>query len=285
MAKINIHFFRNSTLEKIDYAKVLEFFDNQSNFETYYTEDYVEIIHKDSEFNFSYRFLITKKSKVSQIYKLNPMFSNVNFLLEMPIVIPSFLAKEILSTIQKLCKMFELGIYHDSFEDVKPFNVVEFLDFFEKQRGLYIQDNGLAGKIPFDNEKLNVICKFQRSVDNLVDYYHNEVVVNLCYPIIDKNTGESGICYDWRFGTPIIFAPYVTFINIIDDENQKMLVRRDELIQILNKYLDEITNFLPDMYILKSKKAKVCRKELKKIKRIVMEKDYKVLRMCDVIEV
>ena len=74
-------------------------------------------------------------------------------------------------------------------------------------------------------------------------------------------------------------------LNIIDDENQKMLVRRDELIQILNKYLDEITNFLPDMYILKAKKAKVCRKELKKIKRIVMEKDYKVLRMCDVIEV
>ena len=111
------------------------------------------------------------------------------------------------------------------------------------------------------------------------------LATSLCYPIIDKNTGESGICYDWRFGTPIIFAPYVTFINIIDDENQKMLVRRDELIQILNKYLDEITNFLPDMYILKSKKAKVCRKELKKIKRIVMEKDYKVLRMCDVIEV
>lgn len=284
MAKINIHFFRNSTLEKIDYSKVLEFFDSQSNFETYYTDDYVEILHKDPEFNFSYRFLITKKSKVNQIYRLNPMFSNVNFLLEMPIMIPSFLAKEILSTIQKLCKMFELGIYHDSFQDVKPFNVVEFLDFFEKQRGLFIQDNGLIGKIPFDNEKLNVICKFQRSVDNLVDYYHNEVVVNLCYPIIDKNTGESGICYDWRFGTPIIFAPYVTFINIIDDENQKILVRRDELIQILNKYLDEITNFLPDMYILKSKKAKACRKELKKIKRIVMEKDYKVLRMCDVIE-
>ena len=55
MAKINIHFFRNSSLEKIDYAKVLDFFDNQPNFETYYTDDYVEIIHKDLEFNFNYR--------------------------------------------------------------------------------------------------------------------------------------------------------------------------------------------------------------------------------------
>lgn len=284
MELINIHFFRKSSLEKIDYAKVLEFFDSQPNFETYYTDDYVEIIHKDLEFNFSYRYLITKKSKVSKIYKLDPMYSNVNFLLEMPIMIPSFIAKEILSIIQKLSRTFELGIYHDSFPDVKPFNVVEFLDFFEKQRGLYIQENGLNGKITFDADKLNIICKFQRSVDSLVDYYHNEVAVNMCYPIIDKNTDESGICYDWKFGTPIIFAPHVTYINIIDEENGKMLVRRDELLVILNKYLSSITNYLPDMYILKQKQAKNCKKELKKIKRIVMEKDYRVLRMCDVVE-
>ena len=284
MPRINIHFFRNSTLEKIDYAKVLEFFDNQPDFETYYTDDYVEIIHKDNEFNFSYRFLITKKSKVSKIYKLNPMFSNVNFLLEMPIMIPSFLAKEILSIIQKLARMFELGIYHDSFEDVKPFNVVEFLDFFEKQRSLFIQENGMSGRITFDNDKLNVICKFQRSVDSLVDYYHNEVIVNRCYPIVDKNHDESGICQDWRFGTPIIFAPYVTYINIKDEENGDMLVRRDELVQVLSKYLDEITNFLPDMYILKAKKAKNVKREIKKIKKIAMDKEYTTLKLCDVIE-
>ncbi len=284
MSKINIHFFRNSTLEKINYEKLLEFFDNQPGFESFVADQYIEIVHKDPEFDFSYRFFITMKSKVSQIYKLNPMFSNVNFLLEMPIMIPSFLAKEILAVIQKLCRLFELGIYHDSFEDVRPFNVVEFLDFFEKQREYYIQENGMNGKITFDSDKLNVICKFQSSVDNLKDYYHDEVNVNLCYPIIDLNTDESGICYDWKFGTPIIFAPYVTYVNITDEEGQKLLVRRDELIQILNKYLDEITNFLPDMYILKSKKAKACKKEMKKIRRIVMEKDYKVLRLCDVIE-
>ena len=54
--------------------------------------------------------------------------------------------------------------------------------------------------------------------------------------------------------------------------------------QILDKYLDEITNFLPDMYILKAKKAKNVKREIKKIKKIVMEKEYKVLRLCDVIE-
>ena len=284
MPIINIHFFRNSSLEKLDYFQVLEFFDNQPNFEIYYADDYVEILHVDSEFNFQYRFLITKKSRVSKIYKLNPMFTNVNFLLEMPILIPSFIAKEILSTIQKLCRTFELGIYHDAFNDVKQFNVVEFLDFIEKQRSVYIRDFDIDDKITFDGEKLNIICKFQRSVDSLIDYYHNEVAVNLCYPIIDKNTNESGICYDWKFGTPIIFAPYVTYINILDDENGKMLVRKDELLAILDRYLTPISNFLPDMFILKQKQAKNCKKELKKIKKIMLDKEYRVLSLCDVVE-
>ena len=284
MATINIHFFRKSSLEKVDYQKILEFFDNLKDFEIYYNDDIVEIVHKDNEFNFSYRYLITKKSHVRNISKLDPKFSNINFLLEMPLMISTFLAKEILSTIQKLCKLFELGIYHDSFDDVKAFNVVEFLAFFEKQRTLYIQENGYQDKITFDEEKLNVICTFQRKVDHLVDYYHGEVNVNLCYPIVDKNTNESGICYDWKFGTPIIFAPYVTFVNIIDEENQKMLVRHDELLAILDKYLTEIANFLPDMYILKAKQAKKCKNLMKKIKKIVIDKDYKTLRLCDVIE-
>ena len=34
MATINIHFFRKSSLEKIDYGKILEFFDNLNDFET-----------------------------------------------------------------------------------------------------------------------------------------------------------------------------------------------------------------------------------------------------------
>ncbi len=283
-AVMNIHFFRKSTLEKIDYSKVLDYFEGLANFEVFYTDDYVEIMYKDTKFALAYRYLITKKSRVTNIYKLNPMYSNVNFLLEMPVMIPSFLAKEIITIAQKLCHIFELGIYHDSFEDVRAFNVVEVLDFFEKQRAFYIQENGYGDKITYDNEKLNVICKFQKSVESLISYYHDEVMVNLCYPIRDKNTNETGICYDWRFGKPVIFPPYVDYINIIEDESGDMLVRRDELFQLLSKHLAEIQNYLPDMYILKGKQAKNCRRELKKIKRIVMEKNYKILGMCDVIE-
>ena len=282
---MNIHFFRNSTLEKIDFNKVLEFFDTIPNFTTYYTDDEVEIEYKDKEFDFEYRYLITKKSRVSKIYKLDPMYSNINFLLEMPLVIPTFLAKEVFTITQKLCKVFELGYYHDSFDDVQAFNIVDLLVFFDKLRTAYIDEVGLGDKIYYDSEKLNVICKFQRSVDSLIEYYHNDVTVNLCYPVIDKNSNESGICYDWRMGTPIIFAPYVDYINIQDVEEGNILIKKDALFAIIAKHLVEIKNFLPDMYIVKPKAAKACTKELRKIKKaMLLDKEFKVLHMCDCIE-
>ena len=280
-----IHFFRNSTLDKIDFNKVLDFFDAIPGFQIYYSDTDVEIEYKDKEFDFSYRYLITKKSRVTNIYKLDPMYSNVNFLLEIPLMIPTCLAKEAFAITQRLCKMFELGYYQDSFDDVCPFNIVDLLVFFEKQRSMYIDEFGMGEKIRYNNDKLNVICKFQRSVDSLVDYYHNEITVNLCYPVVDKNTGESGICYDWRMGTPTIFAPYVDYINILDVEEGTIVIEKEKLFNIISRYLLEIKNFLPDMYIIKDKQAKKVRKELKKIKKeMLLVKDFKVLTLSDVIE-
>lgn len=283
---MTINFFRNSSIpDKIDFQKVLEFFEDIPNFQIFYAEDYVEIKYRDTEFDFEYRYLITKKSRVSQIYKLNPMFSNVNFLLEMPLLIPTFLAKEIFTLAQKLCKSFELGCYNDLFDDIKAFNIVDLLVFFESQRSAYMAENGTCGKIAYDAEKLNVICKFQRSVDSLIDYYHNEVTVNLCYPVYDEISGDKGICYDWRIGTSVIFPPYVDYINISDVEEGSMFVRKDELFEIIGKKLVEIKNFLPDMYIVKDRQAKACKKDIKKIRKIMInDRDFKILCLSDVIE-
>ena len=105
------------------------------------------------------------------------------------------------------------------------------------------------------------------------------------YPVVDKNNNESGICYDWRLGTPIIFAPYVDYINILDIEEGNSLIKKEDLFNIIGKYLVEIQNFLPDMYLLKANQAKKSRKELKKIKKFaLLGKEFKILSLSDCIE-
>lgn len=281
----NIHFFRNSELDKIDFTKVFEFFDNYPNFTIYYTEDDVQIVYRDDDFKFSYRYLITKKSRVKDIYKLNPMFSNVNFLLELPLMIPSFLAKEILAITLKICKLFDLEIYHDNFSDVKAFNSVDVLLLFEKMRAEYIEEHGLEGKLKYPSEKLNEICKYQRSVDSLKSSYQNTVEANLIQPILDNLTNDFGISYKWEVGKSTIFPPNVDYFYIQEEENIIFLVKREEFYQLIGKYLIEVETIFPEMYILKEKQAKAARKILNKLRKFaIVDVNFKNIRLCDLID-
>lgn len=283
---INIHFFRDSSLEKLDFAKVLEFFDSYPNFKTFYTEDEVQVDYRDDDFKFSYRYLITKKSRVNHIYKLNPMFLNVNFYLELPVLIPSFLVKEILTITQKICKLFDLEIYNDSFKDVQPFNLADVVVLFEESRKQTIEDYGMQDKLPFPKDKLDEVCRYQRSVESLREYYHNEVEVNVVEPIFDKITNEYGISITWAVGDAMVFPPHLSYIYIKDEQNLPFLVRSADFMSIIGKYLIEIVNFLPDMYILKAKQAKSARKTLNKLRKVaIIDQNFKSIRLSNLIDV
>lgn len=283
---INIHFFRDSSLEKLDFSKVLEFFDNYPNFKTYYTDDEVQIDYRDDDFKFSYRYLITKKSRVNNIYKLNPSYLNVNFYLELPVLIPSFLVKEILTITQKICKLFDLEIYNDSFNDVQPFNLADVVVLFEDSRKQTIEDYGMQDKLPFQKDKLDEVCRYQRSVESLREYYHNEVEVNIVEPILDKITNEYGISTTWTVGTPMVFPPHLSYVYIKDEQNLPFLVRSADFFSIVGKYLIEIVNFLPDMYILKAKQAKSARKTLNKLRKVaIIDQNFKSIRLSNLLDV
>ena len=281
---INIHFFRKSSLEKIDFDKVLDYFETLPNFKIYYTDEYVEAVCNDKDFEFEYRYLITRQSRVKGIYDLNPAYININFLLEMPVLIPSFLAKEILTLAQKICKQFDLDIYHESFADVKPFNVVDMLVLFEQMRAQYVEEYGMQGKIKLDGEKLGIVFKYQRSIQSLVDYYNGEVTVGSCFPMTSHVNSVSGIGYRWVLGEAAVFPPYIDYIYV-ENEGQTYLVKRADFYRILSKYFIEIKTFLPDLYVIKGKNAKNCKKEVKKLAKFAIDASTFVpLRLCDAIE-
>ncbi|MDD4212287.1 MAG: hypothetical protein PHY42_02680 [Bacilli bacterium] len=281
---LSIHFFRKNSLGKIDYTKILEYFETLPNFKIFYTDDNVEMVYGDHEFEFEYRFLITKQSKVQRIYELNPMYSNINFMVEIPLLIPSFLAKEVLALVQKICKLFDLEIYQLEYKDVEPFNLVDVLVLFEKNRRDYLENHEVNDTILYDSEKLNIICKYQRSIASLQEYYNHTVDVGYCIPVVDDEKDISGISYTWNFGKPAIFPPYIDYIMVKDLE-ETLLLKREDLYRILAKYFIEIKTVLPDLYIMKEKQAKKARKEFKLLKKShLSDLEFRTLRLCDVIE-
>ena len=282
---INIHFFRSSSLDRLDYKKVLEFFDELPNFEIFYTANEVEIVYSDKEFQFTYRYLITKVSQVRQIYKLNPGYFNVNFLLELPVLVPEYIVKEILTVTQRLCKFFELEVYNDAFDDIKPFNLMDIIMLFKAQRRLDVEERGLEGKLLFETDKLNAICRYQRSLDSLRDGLQHEIEVDFCEPIIDRKTGEYGICCTWNIGIPTAFPPYFDYVKIRDEDNEEFIVRRKDFITFVDKYLTEIGNFLPDMFLMKPKAAHKCKAVVNKLRKYaIVGQVFSSARLCDLID-
>ena len=201
-------------------------------------------------------------------------------------MIPSFLVKEILSLTQKLCKLFDLEIYNDVFPDVQPFNLADVVVLFEEMRRETIAQYGMQDKLSFEKDKLDEICRYQRSVASLREYYHNEVEVNLVEPIIDKITNEYGISVVWNVGVPTVFPPHLSYIYVKEEQNIPFLVRRKDFMSIMGKYLIEIVNFLPDMYILKPKQAKSSRKALNKLRKVaIIDQNFKSVRLANLIDI
>ena len=55
---------------------------------------------------------------------------------------------------------------------------------------------------------------------------------------------------------------------------------------IMGKYLIEIVNFLPDMYILKPKQAKASRKVLNKLRKVaIIDQNFKSVRLANLIDI
>lgn len=282
---INLHFFRDSNLDKLDFEKVLEFFDHHNEFRIYYDDEVVEVVYSDDVFGFSYRYFITKKSRVSNIYKINPQFSNVNFYLEMPVLIPTFLAKEILTITQRLCKLFELEVYHEAFGDVKQFNLVEVLVLFEQIRADFIEENGMQGKYRFRFERLNEICRYQRSIRDLTEFYKREVHVPRIVPIVDRVTNEFGMSVTWKIGTPGLFPPHIAYVYVENEKTGKFLVKFSELHKLLDKYMKEVGDFLPNMFVIKDRQARQTKKFVKKLRKNAMvDQNYKEVRLAEVID-
>lgn len=282
---INIHFFRNTQNGRIDYAELLKYFQDQPNFEIEYDDKEVNIIYSDHEFGFKYMYQITKISKVKGVYKLDPAFLNINFMLCLPLLIPSFATKEILGFALKLTKVFDLQVYYDTFVDVKPFNIADIYSLFSNEQRKYLETNTPADKVFFDSDKLNTICKYQRNIENINESYHFEVSVNLCKPIYDRQNKEFGICTVWNSGIPTLLAPYFDYVDVKDENGESFLVRRSDFIKLMDKYLTKVEDSFPDMYLIKAKAAKASRGMASKLRKYaIIDQNFEILPICNILD-
>lgn len=289
---IAIHFFRDNELPKLDFASFFSFFDAYENFKVFYIENNeMEIEYRDPDFQFSYRYLVTKNNRVANIYRLNPKYTNVNIMLELPLLISSYLAKEILSLAEKICQKFNLVIYTGSFPDVKPFSMADMMVLFTESRAAMIAESGMSGKLYMASAALDAASRYQRLVVKLVSllkarYPEDEIQVPVVTLLADAGSGTYGLATSYELGTSslIPLEPSFAFVRVID-EGSSYIVSAHDFMATMGRSLVPVENVIPGVYDLHGRNVRLARKlALKLRKHEIIDKAFSELPLSTLID-
>lgn len=265
---IAVHFFRNRSLERIDYEKLIEYFEELGTCDISYDEDCVEIIYNDTIFNFSYRFLITKRSQVRSIYNLNADFFNINLLVEIPILLPCFITKTILVFIMDLCRTFDLEIYYEGIKNIEPFDMTGLMMFLENERTYYISEHPEKEVFYVNRDKLMHVCNYQQMMPYLPAKIKDEAVINPYIVMLDNEYKEIVFSVLWRAGTPMVFPPDLDYVHI-EEDGIVSIIPAPIFFKYCHKYMYELRDYMPgaELLLLVGRNVNRAKKLIKKLRR------------------
>lgn len=283
-----IHFFRSRSEERIDFEELIDnYFGEMPNVEISNDDEAVEILINVADFDFAYRYLITKRSRVSSIYKLNSDYININMLVEIPLNIPQFLLRICLQQIDEMCKKFKLVIYYEQLDNIREFRMFEMLQSLLKERDKYFEEHPDVVRYKVPELKLNQICIYQKIQKNLSSIVKCDLMPNPYIVLLDKRTGKVELSINFKAGDPTVFPPQLSYVHVEEEENLINVVPIDAFMKISERHMYEIKDSVSElkMLFLNEKGSLKVKKHLKKIRKyMISSSNFDVVKLINLIE-
>ena len=289
---ITLHFFRSNQLDKLDFGSFLNFFTNNVNYKFYNlpTEE-IEIEYRDPDFKFQYSLKLTKASQIQKIWRLDKNYVNMNIMIEIPLMISTYLAKEILKEVERICKEFDFYIYTSAFNDIKAFSMADMMILFQESRQEIVNKFGMQGKYYKPTKDIDIISRYQRTNVAVKDFFKNEypssdIVIPSAQVLVNPKSLEYGAAFVYQVGTESVLPldPFFDYVCVVEDENY-YFVTTTEFRTALNKLLIDVDNYLPGTYLLKGHNAKKAKGALQKLKKTVdLSLQFENIPLCSLID-
>lgn len=269
---MTIHFFKDRTLETMDYVALIDgYFAKLPNCEISSDENEVRIVMYMKEFDFHYTFYITKRNKVSTIYRLNPAYTNINLFLEISPLIPQFLIRKLLEHVGEVAKKFDLAIYHDRADNIRQFDMFDLLNLIETEKNDYYKRNIDVLKITLPMQKLNVMCNYLSVKNSLVEG-QNEELLTPAYTILrNEENNQTLVSFIWNTAKATLMPPELDYV-IVNFEGTNYLIPIEvwkknfkHLISTAN-----VDNLGFELTYIQEKKAQRLAKKLNSVKKHMM---------------
>lgn len=283
-----INFFKKRVEERIDFFELIDnYFALMDNCQINSDNEELEIIIDMVDFGFSYRYLITKRSRVTSIYKLNSDYVNINLLCEIPLNLPQFLIRYILKQIDEMCQKFGLAIYYSQLDNIREFRMFEMIQCLLKEREVFLEDHPEIVRYKVSEYKLNQICLYQMLLKDLPKIVKCDLMLNPYIVMIDKKTGNVELSINWRVGEPTVFPPQLSYVHVEEEENLISVIPANIFLKLAERHMYEIKDSASDikMQFLNEKNSQKIRKLLRKMRKyMISSTNFDVVKLINLIE-
>ncbi len=274
MAHFNIHFFKERTRE-IDPDRLIAYFDGIEGMTVEMDENSVRFNFLHPRLKYRARFLLTPKTHVPDIYRLNPKFLDINFHLEIPILTPDYFANYLFELVKKVSATFNLHIYNEMLEDVQPFRLETLKKVFRLVKDAYMEKNPilLSDYCVLSKDRLQSILRYQDDQYDLQKYYKELGTYVPMYHFVRQDQGDVRIAVEWKEQTLTVFPPHLDML-LYRQNDQIKVIDYGEIKNLIDKYLEDVPGFIKGTRVLPRKNMKKVHKIARKADHVLLDKSF-----------
>lgn len=275
MAQFNIHFFKEKT-RQIDLEQLIVFFENIEGFKVEMDEQSVRFIYVHPRLGYKALFMMSPKSQVPDIYRLNPKFLDLNFHLELPILTPNYVALQVFELAKKVSERFNFAIYNEMFENVLAFKMDTVFKVFTMLKDAYMEKNPiiLNDYYYLSTDKLHLIYRYLDDYQELQKYYQELNTYVPRYHFLTTNNKKLALAIEWKEHTLTLFPIDLDYIFYRVDQTIKVYDAK-EVFELIDKYLIDVPGFIKGTKVMTKKTAKKVHKIIRKAKLKDMDDQFK----------
>lgn len=209
MSIFRVHFFKENN-RNIDVESVFSFFTYELGFTADTNDANVTFVFEHPTLHIKCIFMITQKTTVPDIYRLNPKYLDINVHFEMPVMTTSFMANKFFKFIEKFAKKFHLYIYHPLFEDVLSYHYDVLYQVFMMLKDASLKKDMSLLK-PYEVIDSNILYHIYKYSDDLHDLkqYYDDVDTFVSPYTLTKCYDQMYIGFHWYDNQPTVIPPYV----------------------------------------------------------------------------
>ena len=222
--------------------------------------------YRHSVLDFEARIIISDKSVVPHLERLNSKFYDVNVYVEFDVLSPNYAVEILLDIVQEIASKFDFKIYVESFiYDVKPFRRAEIIKNFNSWKRAYADKHPdeLAQYNKLDSQAISLVYGYLQKKKRLEITFDTTKVQVSDYIFLHTDKSRSAfVAIKWDGEKQFILPPAVDLL-MLDDGKVNRYISMSEIMMKAEKMFKPIDGY-GSIQIVDSKSTKKLHKLLVK---------------------